>query len=288
MSILGKFENFEVKQTDRISKDDEVWLEKWQKLYEDALQYYSRVYALYREASAGYLKSDQELFGSYSVVWVNDLDVIKRVNDLQINFASRIYWYFEEKYKVNLESRTAEEKEKYNRSYNLSDVEITEKFKKRKYNDILEDIINQLGGMGFVDLATKQLKDKMKNVCYNKYHDKWDIEIKGSTLKYSGYGSVSETWHGKWRLYKCEFVKLLPEVMSMFIYGHVTRLIGLDFFYSYDIELEEYQLKEGIQFSSGLRIAGIKFFKNGRIDIKFATPEDAREFAREWCGYTLI
>ena len=53
------------------------------------------------------------------------------------------------------------------------------------------------------------------------------------------------------------------------------------------LELNEEEMKNGFQFSESFVLEKIKFFKNGRIDIKFRKEEDARKFVNEWCGYPI-
>lgn len=48
MSLAGKFENFEIKKTDRISKEDQEWLSHREELYKRTLAVHKSVYDIYK------------------------------------------------------------------------------------------------------------------------------------------------------------------------------------------------------------------------------------------------
>lgn len=277
---LENLKAFEVKKDACISAQDKAFLEKHQKLYENSLQFYKDSFELYKKAI-----DSQDFTGipEYSGFRLKDVveAICKNVNAVHREFASGIYCYFSEKYHIQLNHRKDFWERKYSDYYNLSDEQIREKFQMEQYLDIVSDILEQTGGMTFGDLSAQQLKEEMKDAC--KFRD-WVISIKGSTLKYSGW-DLRETWGGS---FECDapFIKVFPRALSMFLYNTVLQLPGCDFLYKYSVDLTPEQLKEGFDTELYLKVVKkIKFFKNGRIDIKFDTPERARSFAKEWCGY---
>lgn len=289
MSILGKFNSFEIGEDNRISSDDKTFLEKSQQYYEKALLYYSRISALYQEEKESYTQDFLKDY-NYSLFKVDDCDVYRKISSLQHEYIANIYSYFERTYKVNIERRKFDSfKEDYERisRYDVNRDRATKLLVKQHYQPFVDDIISQLGGLDFVGVATQQLKAKMQEGCYNQYRDKWNIEVKNNVLKYTD-GYVSKDWYTNYRVHRDKFFESLPDVISMYLYGKVQKLIGCEYFYGYNIELEEHQIGTWLEWSSGLKITAIKFYKNGRFDMKFATPEDARDFARTWCGYTLV
>lgn len=277
---LENLKAFEVKKEERISAEDKAFLERHQKLYENSLQFYKDSFELYKKAIAS-----QDFTGipEYSGFRLKDVAeaICKNVNAVHREFVSGIYLYFSEKYHIQLDHRKDFWERKYSDYYNLSDEQIREKFQMEQYLDIVSDILEQTGGMTFGDLSAQQLKDEMKKAC--RFRD-WAISIKGSTLKYSGW-NLRERWDGS---YECDnqFIKVLPRTLSMFLYNTILHLPGCNFLYGYSINLTPEQLKEGFDTEPYLKVVTkIKFFRNGRIDIKFDTPERARSFAKEWCGY---
>ena len=289
MSILGKFNSFEIGEDNRISAEDKAFLERSQQYYEKALLYYSRISALYQEEKESYTQDFLKDY-NYSVFKVDDCDVYRKVSSLQHEYISNIYSYFERTYKVNIERRKFDSfKEDYERitRYDVNRDRAAKLLVKQHYQPFVDDVISQLGGLDFVGVATQQLKEKMKEGCYNQYRDKWNIEVKNNVIKYTD-GYVSKDWYTNYRVHRDKFFEALPDVISMYLYGKVQKLIGCEYFYGYNIELEENQIGTWLEWSSGMKITAIKFYKNGRFDMKFATPKDARDFARTWCGYTLV
>lgn len=289
MSILGKFNSFEIGEDNRISADDKAFLEKSQQHYEKALLYYSRISALYQEEKESYSKDFLDNY-NYSTFKVDDCDVYRKISGLQKKYISNIYSYFERTYKVNIirnkyDSFVADY-EQISR-YDVNKDRAAKLLVKQHYQPFVDDIVSQLGGLDFAGVATQQLKEKMKEGCYNQYRDIWNIEVKNNVVKYTG-GYVSKDWYSNYRVHRDKFFEALPDVISMYFYGKVQKLIGCDYFYGYNIEIEENQIGTWLKWSDGLKITAIKFYKNGRFDMKFATPEDARDFARTWCGYTLV
>lgn len=288
MSLLGKFSNFEVKSTDRISEEDKEFLQHHEKMYKNALSVYKRVYSLYKEE---YEKYSQDVIKQYeySDFLVGDFGIPKKIDSVQKAYASYIYSYFERKYKVSLENNFKEsdlERKyyRYNRNDEIKELEVTE----IDYNKIIDDIIDQLGGLSFADRAIKEVKDALKDKCYNGYHDDWNIKVKGNTITYSGYGYVDDAWHrGNYEVHSPDFIRKFMEAVSMERYGDKRHICGLDCIYEYSVYLDEDEMKNGL-FPVDVPVEKIKFFKNGRIDIKFKEAEQARKFAREWCGYTLV
>ena len=82
MSILGKFNSFEIGEDNRISADDKAFLEKSQQYYEKALLYYSRISALYQEEKESYSKDFLDNY-NYSTFKVDDCDVYRKISGLQ-------------------------------------------------------------------------------------------------------------------------------------------------------------------------------------------------------------
>lgn len=288
MGILGKFDNFNVKSTDRISEDDKKFLQHHEKMYKQALAVYKKVYAIYKEEYEKYTEDVLEEY-QYSDFLVKDFGVPKRIDAVQSEYVSKIYSYFERRYKVSLENRVFKgsnlehEYYRYNNKDEIKELVVPE----FDYNTIIDDIIDQLGGLSFADRAIKEVKDALKDKCYSSYRDDWYIKIKGNTITYSGYGYVSERWGGEYEVHSQDFIRALLKAISFERYGEECQIIGLSKLYNYSIYLDEDELKNGVILHD-VPVEKIKFFKNGRIDIKFKEAEQARKFAREWCGYTLV
>lgn len=289
MSLVGKFGNFEVKQTDRISQEDKAHLERWKEKYERALCIHKAVYDVYRNEWNNYTEEDLEEF-QYSGVLIGDYGTLKKIDSLQNEFVKHIFSYFERKYKVSLENNfpKSDLESKYYRYNSKKEMPKELVFDFIDYHTVVDKIIDQLGGMSFQDKAIKEVKDKLKEKCYNSYHDTWNIKVKGNVISYTGYGYVDNYWsRDKYEVHSPDFIRTFMEAISVEQYGESKHIIGIDCLYNYSVYISEDELKNGIV-PIGVKVERIKFFKNGRIDIKFKEAEQARQFAREWCGYTLV
>ena len=88
MSLAGKFGNFEIKKTDRISKEDQEWLIRREKMYKRALIVQKSVYDIYKAEDGTYSEEDRDEFSSFTV---NDFGVPKRVSQIQDSYISGIF-----------------------------------------------------------------------------------------------------------------------------------------------------------------------------------------------------
>lgn len=286
MSLVGKFGNFEVKQTDRISQEDKVHLERWKEKYERALCIHKAVYDVFRKEWENYTEEDLEDF-QYSGVLLDDYGTIKKIDSLQDEFVEHIFSYFSRKYNVSLnndlpKSNLANSYYRYSRKTQPKELV----FDFIDYHTVVDKIIDQLGGMSFQDKAIKEIKDALKKKCYNSYRDEWEIQIKGNKLIYKG-GYCSPSW-SSYHFNSTEFMTALLHALSFNTYGEKVHLYELNRLYdSYYIDLQEDDFTTGFS-CKRVGVEHIKFFKNGRVDITFKDAEFARNFAREWCGYTLI
>ena len=54
MSLAGKFGNFEIKKSDRISQEDQAWLTHREELYKRAIAVYKSIYDIYKAENEWY------------------------------------------------------------------------------------------------------------------------------------------------------------------------------------------------------------------------------------------
>lgn len=177
MSLTGKFENFEIKKTDRISKEDQEWLSHREELYKRTLAVHKSVYDIYKSVDSTYTKEDKNDFSSFIV---GDFNVPKEVSEIQNSYISGIFSYFQRKYNVKLENTFEEynysrELYRYSKTDPVKDLVIDE----IDYHTVLDKIFDQLGGLSFKEKAIKEIKDKLKEECYNSCRNNWSIKISG-------------------------------------------------------------------------------------------------------------
>ena len=287
MSLAGKFGNFVIKKTDRISKEDQEWLSHREKMYKRALMIQKSVYDIYKAEDGTYTEEDRDEFSSFTV---NDFGVPKRVSQIQDSYISGIFSYFSRKYHVELKNEFEHydyDRELYRYSSKkepVKDLVIDE----IDYHTVLEKIFDQLGGMSFEEKAIKEVNDKLKRKCYNSYHDNWRIKIKGNKFIYTDGYCSKEIYFDYYNFDSTEWLRAFLDALSCNTYGKKTHIQSLNRLYdSYHVRLENDDFQDGFS-APEVGVDHIKFYKNGRVDVTFKSGEFCRNFAREWCGYTLV
>ncbi len=288
MSLAGKFGNFEIKKSDRISQEDQAWLTHREELYKRAIAVYKSIYDIYKAENETYSKDDLENY-RYSSLLIGDFDIPKKLSNVQNTYISGIFSYFSSKYDVQLTNNFEEydlnrELYRYRNTDPIKDIVIDF----IDYHTVLEKIFDQLGGMSFEEKAIKEVKDKLKSKCYNSYHDIWRIKIKGNKFIYTDGYCSKEIYFDYYNFGSTEWLRAFLDALSCNTYGKKTHIQSLNKLYdSYHVRLENDDFQDGFS-APEVGVDHIKFYKNGRVDVTFKSGEFCRDFAREWCGYTLV
>lgn len=80
MDTLNKFKNVELKQEDKISKEDKENCEKIQSIYEKTLSVYKKWYDIYHKTLQSKVKHD------YCGLKIKDLSICKTIRQTHENF----------------------------------------------------------------------------------------------------------------------------------------------------------------------------------------------------------
>ena len=286
MGITGKFGNFEIKKSDRISKEDQEWLDKREKMYKRALMVHKSVYDIYKAEDRTYTEEDRDNFSSFLV---GDFNIPKKVSDIQDSYISGIIYYFSNKYHVNLENNFkrhdyAQELHRYSKKDPVKDLIVDE----IDYHTVLNKIFDQLGGLSFKEKSLKEVREKLKDECYNGYRDTWDIKVSGKKLIYTGGSCYKCKWTDEYEFHSTKWLNALLDALACNVYKEKVHLVTLSKLYGYSyIRLEDEDFQDGFS-APTVGVEHIKFYKNGRVDITFQSGEFCRDFAREWCGYTVV
>lgn len=269
MDILTKFENFELNQGNRISKEDKEGCERIQAIYEQTLSAYKKWYDTYHTTKISIEKHDL-----YDLK-LKDLSICERIEELHNSLISNIYSYFTNKYKVKI-INNFEGKNDYGYNYSNSTINTSP----LNYKLYVEDILKQLNGLDFENLRIKQLKEEIKDICQNRYNKEWKIDIKGSTIKFKGLVHLSYLG-----MEFDEFLKI-ESALSRFEFGNETKIPEFNKIRK-GWYLKWYEIPPNMELNTTKKVKSLKFFQNGRVDIKFSSPEMAREFVQNWCSYPL-
>lgn len=289
MSLAGKFGNFEIKKTDRISKEDQEWLSHREKMYKRALMIQKSVYDIYKAEDGTYTEEDRDEFSSFTV---NDFGVPKRVSQIQDSYISGIFSYFSRKYHVEL--KNVFEHYDYDRElYRYSSSSKKEPVKdlvidEIDYHTVLDKIFEQLGGLSFKEKSIKEVKDALKDKCYWDYRDQWRIKVNGKKLIYTDGSCYKSKYFDEYEFHSTHWLCAFLDALACNIYGEKTYIQSLSRLYdSYYVKLYDDDFQDGFS-APEVGVEHIKFYKNGRVDVTFKSGEFCRNFAREWCGYTLV
>lgn len=312
MSLMDKFSAVEIKADNRISDDDKAFCLHQQEAFDKsgpALQKIAETMIAAKEEQ--YKTQADTLYVIGSGFDCDENDVFNVMKSRNHKFVSTIVNYFIKKYKVELDVDEIEghlfpapPKEPHlpwGGYRNMSDDEVDayqEKLAAYKavkeeydqslrtihlrYEQIVDEIFVQLGGFSFQERAMNEFLERTWNCCHNQYSgDKEKFEVKNDTLRLSGYWiSVDEN---KWMTHPApdykpsEDMKTLLHALAYYECGRMDE--GHRWFpelFKYDTEENQFDL------SYMEKLKSIKFFKNGRVDIKFRSAAYTQEFVEQY------
>lgn len=156
-----------------------------------------------------------------------------------------------------------------------------------KYQDVVSLIFSQLEGESFEDKAMKELKDLCHSAARRYRNGEKAYEIKKNTISFEGGCSADSYFSSMSGIPEFSIPANMAAVFraaNIFAFG--TGLNG-DLAYPFNILVSEYRVK-GSTFDTACmgqaKVAGVRLFKNGRVDLKFATEALAQDFAKEYLG----
>ena len=258
--ILTKFDNIEVNNNTRISPADQKFCEDQEQQYKEFLAF-ADDYIIY----LNYNSIANKFYNSKCLVE----QMSKTKENLKDEFIYNIVDYFRREYNVTLKDDSIKRKYK---------LDVT-------YNNIIDEIIEQLEGYNFSDKAGKEIKDRLINKV--KGYNRNRVDVKKSKVILDSFFYI-DSWDKKWGNdygisynYRGEFYHLLTAI-SHFEQEATENL--------YDGILHVINYEKGDNLFTThtmmcIKTESIKLFKNGKVEILFLTPEYAQQFAKEYCGY---
>ena len=272
-NLLDKFSKVKVNAAARISPEDAERCDKEQALYDRAYTLYTK----FRAELAEGISFEKQATGEHRLYCVeygngglDDTD--KRIYDIQMSFVSRITYVFTNKYNVDINLSDIEKTlgiTQYNK-YHISKEAHIKSTRKLCYNEILDEILLQLGGLSFADKAVQQIKDNAKKGAHNYYT---------VNKKIIQFGESFARWDKNYH----------PVLLALWHFKTgTTSMAGSwwqrKFQKSYSYYNDDERVGSPFEFEDG-NIRKMRYFKNGRWDITFASAELADTFAREYLGY---
>lgn len=266
-SLLDKFDSLSVEAKDKVAPEDLAYCEKQQRLYREAITIFEGCLSRFKAAYACYEEDEYRQKRGFISDYNDIRPMERRMPEIQQEFISNICRFFSHKYNVSIGTDFG--KKKY-------DLQIT-------YDNILEEIFIQLDGMTFAEKAARELKDKfLGEVNYGYSRNK--ASVKKNVVTLDGYVWVSKDYAGKSEIsYSSrDRVVHLLDALSHFEKGCAEMLWP----YSYimrDAGNESVFCKHEIPFD---KVTFVRLFKNGKVEIGFASPDLAERFLKEYCGVT--
>lgn len=297
MDLLEKFAEVEIKADGRISETDKHFCEQHQAAYQAALDAFSELVFIWNDiekAQIGLL----EKFGGGSYLWktylhsesgprIDEDNIKKHIKYLHEKFIGNLVHYFNTKYHVTvnkelIDSQLLPQPPEDRWRDHEADWEIYEAamLKVRlEYQAVVDQIIVQLDGRGFMEQAFFELQRHCHNMAWNSYTQKAEYELKKDTVIFTGYACSFEHWsYDKWELsdgmrkvmqglahFETGSFELCPHELSQFIgYGSVQDNLW--------------------ELTSCEKIRQLRMYKNGRVDLKFSSAQYAGEFVSTYLG----
>lgn len=291
MGLLDKFNAVEIKADNRISEADRKYCTTLQEAYDKAKEQLDDVYTILIRVGneqRRIMGNDAErmpkfLEGCSSLVSQVDEDIMNR----HFRFINAIVSYFEREYTVNLERSCICEHlipKKPDSSY-WNDAYKQEYQKYRQdiknlslsYVSVIDEIYAQLDGFSFEERAVNELKKRCWEVVHpgRYYNDNPEdqFEVKGSTLRLT-YGCSHSSWYSDtWEL--TETLRVILNGIAHYFYGM------MDYGASMFPVASAYRVETDVFEYNGF-VTRIKFYKNGRVDIKFADSKCLNEFVEQY------
>ena len=259
LDLLNKFNNIEIQTHDKISQEDKEFCEKQQFAYDKAFDCFMNVKEQYNNMGSEIAKVSDNC-----TRYIYYLDDIKKyIKDMNFNFMCKIYRYFEHTYKLELDEYKRENQFKVKKRFN--------------YHEIIDLIIEEIGGFSFEEATIIQLKEAIRKAI--QYHK---IEVKKDTIVFEKliYWSFDKRWDKDYNTYKFENFMKVCEAIQRF---DTKKDINTPKWYGCDTKY--FERLENPMIIDGDRLKQIKIFKNGKVEMKFNSNENALNFAKEWCSY---
>lgn len=281
--ILESFENVEIKNENRLCSEDLNFLEDLQEKFNNTKVGFKKYIKFYRENKLYDLEKKEIKISCDSL---EEYFVEKVVFRECEQFIYDIYNYFEKKY--NLELETIDIDKDYSLRFR---PEIAEKnlnwfMEILNYNIILDNIFNQLEGVSFKERGIQEIKNNV--VERTKGWNETRINIKGKNLNLKDY-LYFDRWdidRGDYKIFYSNesYVKNLLKLISLYENGEIDN--NLDEILK---NIKQFKDVTGQIFKlSYEKVTGIKFYKNGKVQLIFNSGISALEFAKEYLNYKEV
>lgn len=294
MDLVEKLAHVDMTEDNRISEEDRKYGETHQKAYETALSdlkglvlYCNSMVAAQDEILGDYDRADRIYHGYTNIEDFSVDNIEKAIYAIHRRFVIFIVNYFNRTYNVELESDEIADslipkKPEYDYENDKSYDERCREWEKTMedfslcFNNILDQILIRLDGRTFADRALDEIIEK--STSNSVIRDTRYFEIKGDTICFKECFCNYTDWcnSDNWEL-RGRMKNILPA-----LWHYET---GRFYNYGYPISKILYRFScPEIEFDGKSKLKSLKCFKNGRVDVKFTSKQNASEFAQKYLG----
>lgn len=275
--LLDIFDNIKIEQTDNISHEDKVFCERQEEIYNKLKDKYTSFMEELKEVSVmndsickdyTYTNGTQWTYNYDSPYYYSykPIDISRQIIKMRDKFVSCLSYYFQRNYSVTIDN------EKINKKFG-ENIEIT-------YNDILDEIIEQLGGFSFSEKAEKEIKDKLKERTRSYYRDNTPrVKVAKNKITINDYCYFESRWGGGRSLHYNynEYIEDLFRAFSY--YQEKSTKMTEEYKAIYDSLRNKYE--PDFELNNGM-VTKLKFYQNRKVDIWFANSDMANQFAKDF------
>ena len=293
MNALDKLTAVQIEADSRISEMDRKFCEAHQAAYIDAKASLNELEYIWTDI----VSRQSKLLEPAAAIWNNvqeythlprfsEQEIRNQMEELNGLFISNLVRYFNDRYKVSLDSDAIIDlllPHKPKNDYFSPNKEAVAEYHQKlrtmmvSYKDVLEQIFIQLGGRTFKERALDEIKEACHKASWYTYNGKAEYELKNDTVRFT-YGCYFDTMFKKWKL--SDSMKEILRGLAYFeteVFGHYPTGIANLLDWSYKEE-------PTVSFSTCTKLQSLRMFKNGRVDVKFKSKDYASQFVSEFLG----
>lgn len=290
MNLVEKIKQVEIKVDTRISEDDRDFCERQQRAYDAARETLKEMAFIWTDSIARQKAIFEDKYGesdryAYYLGNGKKLDAFCFRDELEClhrQFINKITSYYANTYSVELSAekiieqllpvqKDEEPRKKMNAAevYHKAMCELA-----LQYTDVLDRIIIQLDGRSFQEKAFLELRGRCRDAVWNGCKPEPQYVQQKDTIHFYGYFCSCDTY---WTPPRWEISGSAKNVLRGVIHfetrSYTVLPAGLSDFFSYrDVR------QACTDFHGYSKLRQIRLFKNGRMDIRFASSELAEQF----------
>ena len=296
IDLLKKFESVEIKTDKRISERDLLFCETHQQAYDEARMALTDM----KERMSAAVKMQREILGTSAedervdlpYIGGHDSITVSKIKDqlegIQSMFIEKIIRYFNHTYNVSVSCDAAQSillPQKPERDYGSWDSKAETEYHRTlrslclHYDDIVDQIVIQLNGRTFAERAFDELREACHKAAWNEYQQSPNYELKKDTLCIPGYACGLKDWGSKpWEL-RDKTKDILRGIAHFETGSYDYYPCGFSDLLGWGGTSEPIT-----EFSLCNKIRQLRMFKNGRVDMKFADAQTAKQFVEKYLG----